>query len=206
MLRKKLIAEGVIVLQLITSLIGISASHAEAPSAEFNLLSSVITLRGEALSQKSLQQRLKNDIQNYKDTAPFEGREDRMQQALVQLKIMTAEQANSLRTGIDSDVQSKIGENTHLSQQENETLMDRSLQTALSNMQGAQFSACDNLEMGTTVLIVGAGVSSLLGWIYYAADHGGQKSAFGSSTAVIISVSVLTTAVIARIFEGSNCN
>ena len=152
---KRLVAEGLIILQLTTSFIGISFASADDVSAESTLLSNAIALKAQGISQESKQQELQAEIQDYQQTAPVAGREDRMEQALVQLKIMTADQASTFRAEADSIVATGgDGE---------ADLLNQSIQNALTNSQGAQYSTCEKTTTADVSLAVAGGVLLGLG-------------------------------------------
>jgi hypothetical protein len=90
-------------LSLIVSQLGFtSAALADVPAspAERALLQNVLTLKGLDLSHEELQRQISGAVKQYDDTAPTEGRTDRLQTALVDLELMTAQQASTFTAGV----------------------------------------------------------------------------------------------------------
>jgi hypothetical protein len=112
---------------LISSLFS-NYSFAGGSSAEVTLLSNAIAIGGEGLSQTETQTLLAQAVHTYEETAPADGRADRLQNALSELNVMTPEQARDFRSSTDTS---------------------ESLQSVLSNMPGAQFSGyCKSMYEG----------------------------------------------------------
>src|SRR6185437_16619576 len=66
-----------------------------AHSAEWSLLVSANALSGEKIGEDERETELKNIVQEYENTAPQDGRQGRMEQALVDLHVVTPEQAHA---------------------------------------------------------------------------------------------------------------
>jgi hypothetical protein len=105
------------------------ASAATSQTAEVVLLSNAIAIAAEGKPQDQVQQQLASIAQEYTQNSPSEGREDRLQDALVQLNVMTVKQAQDFRSTIDT-----------AAQQNSDALLDQSIQTVLASLPGAQFS------------------------------------------------------------------
>ncbi|HUP55866.1 MAG TPA: hypothetical protein VM598_00325 [Bdellovibrionota bacterium] len=76
------------------------SARADVPAtgAERELLETVLTLKGLALSERELATRLPRVIERYKRVAPADGREARLQAALVELGVLTPQQARKFAT------------------------------------------------------------------------------------------------------------
>lgn len=155
---KKSIAQTVIALQLIANVATIFSAKAEDQvSPEENLLVQVLSLQGESLSPSDLQKQLIVDAQDYEKQAPSEGRIERTQHALVDMRLYTPAQASALFEEVSKIPSSSIDANAYA----------KSLvKVAQSHPMGAQFSGCsikgDLAYFGAGALAVGA-ITAIVG-------------------------------------------
>lgn len=163
MMFKKAVSICTIATQL-SFVVGISAASADtgvASTAESNLVTTVLTLKGMGLSDKDLQAQLTGALQNYNSTAPKDGRADRLQTALVDLNILTAQQATSFAQGADQ-IEKSLGQTSVSSTAQAEQALAAQLNLFMRiNPVGAQFSAC-TAGIITTVAGVAAVVTGLI--------------------------------------------
>jgi hypothetical protein len=100
------------------------------PTAEERLVTQVIAMKGENLSPTQAQQKLVDAYTAYDQEAPVDGRVERIETALTDLKLVSPSQLSS----IDAQLETSVGN----SQQ---TFVNKVV--ALSeNLQGAEFSGC----------------------------------------------------------------
>ena len=142
-------------LLLISSLLSSVPSFAETPSPETTFLTQVIASSGENLSSSELQSRMQSVTKTYLESAPANGREDRLQTALVELRVMTPDQALSFRSAMSAN----------LREQMDSAAVYGAVQRVLANMPGAQFSSyCEtNLLAAGLVAVVGEGMFAYVG-------------------------------------------
>lgn len=168
----------------------------QAPAAtpvqtpEITLLTSVIGLQGMALPQADLQNKLNAAYTQYSTTAPLEGRQNRLQSALVTMHISTPEQAQAFTTGLQASVQ-RVATANLTSADQAKTLMTAELQTlAKISPAGAQFSGCDVgmvLGIGGMAVMAGGLVSILVvhGFQSFTSDWTSDTVLVGFGTALI---------------------
>lgn len=98
---------------------------------EETLIQEAIVLQGSHLPQNELQNQLTAAISDYEAKAPVENREQRLEQAIVAMNMMTPQQAANLTQQVSAD----LGKNA--------ATPDLELQNPLmTSASGAQFSAC----------------------------------------------------------------
>src|ERR1700722_1369480 len=71
------------------------SASADVRTPEAQLLKRAIAIQGQALGATEAQTEMKNIVDAYMATAPVDGQNERMEQALVDLKMYTANQAHS---------------------------------------------------------------------------------------------------------------
>jgi hypothetical protein len=160
---KKIISYMLITTQMgVTSMAFASAATSQAPTAtpEFQLLSSVIALQGQKLTQQQARVQLSADVNHYTGTAPTEGQQLRFQQALVDLGVYTSQQASSFVTSASAQAL-KLGAAQPGDKVSTQVASDL-YQIASLHPTGAQFSACDEDANGWGWAGVGVGGTGLL--------------------------------------------
>jgi hypothetical protein len=169
---KKTLSLALIVSQAVTA-VAAYASPTEQNTPEMKLISSMIALSGQSLSQAQLESRLSAELKQYDQSAPEEGRDERTEQALVKLGVYTPEQAHVF------EVQSKGA------------LASPEKLASLPQPMGAQFSECQQA--------IGVGALAGLGIIAGAENMTGNGWFIdGASTVVAVS----SVFVLAAVFLG----
>src|SRR5579885_1756082 len=163
MLFKKAVSICTIATQL-SFVLSISAASADTgvpSSPESNLVSPVLTLKGLGLSDKDLQAQLSGALKNYNTTAPKDGRAERLQTALVDLNILTVQQARDFAQGADQ-IEKSLDQTTVANTDQAQKALQSQLALFMKiNPVGAQFSAC-TAGIITTVAGVAAVVTGLV--------------------------------------------
>lgn len=162
MFMKRQIAQSLIALQVVTSMLGfvVHADESVPPTAEEILLSQAYSIEATAQNKEDVQAQLTYSIQNYLDTAPTDGRETRLVDAMVQMKLATAADAANMMQAAEAS-ESKLTSEHFASDQEASAAVTSEVQQLLANSpaQGAQFSRCDFSPIGYGFLV--AGISGL---------------------------------------------
>jgi hypothetical protein len=148
--RNRVVALGLIAFQL-SSFCFADARGAPTVTPEVQLLITVAAEAGMPLSATERQARISQEIAAYNNIAPTDGREDRFVNALVETRMMAPAQAQTLRENADTTTQAQV--------------LNSSIQTVLSNLNGAQFSGCKRdaglAVGGVLIALVGAGVGMI---------------------------------------------
>jgi hypothetical protein len=152
MIFRKSVCAAMIVSQLGLFAPAFAASTTDAPlvSPEATLIQSVMALQGAGLPKDLLQAQYSGAIAAYTATAPAENRDQRMETALIDMKIVTAQQMTALSEQVNAD----------LSAQSNASLSAAS-QAELQNLlmappAGAQYSFCQTATLVFAGTWVGA--------------------------------------------------
>jgi len=146
---------------------GISAAQADPTvSAEHSLVRNVLMLKSLALSDQDMKRQLESTIERYDAEAPAQGRTERLQEALVDLGMLTSQQARSYTSGVvaaDAAIAAQQIPNAQAHQRALEAQLEL---FARINPVGAQFSMC---TAGTIVTI--GGVAALITGLYLATNN-----------------------------------
>jgi hypothetical protein len=144
-------------------------AHAGAPGAraERELLETVLTLKGLALSENELARQLPQAVDRYLRSAAPEGREERLQVALVELGVLTRQQARRFAAeskAAQERLATRDSGATPEARQQAAVQAQIEVLSALS-LNGAQFagSSTAGCALGTVSLLAGIG---LLIWGY----------------------------------------
>jgi hypothetical protein len=159
--RNRVVALGLIAFQL-SSFCFADARGAPTVTPEVQLLITVAAEAGMPLSATERQARISQEIAAYNNIAPTDGREDRFVNALVETRMMAPAQAQTLRENADTTTQAQLALNPNSNA---EQVLNSSIQTVLSNLNGAQFSGCKRdaglAVGGVLIALVGAGVGMI---------------------------------------------
>jgi hypothetical protein len=168
---KKYIARLLIVSQLALA-VPAPQSFAASPSEftpESTMLANVMALQGSGASDQINGAEMIDIVTQYMNTSKDDGREQRLQDALVQLSIFTPDQAKTF-VGASHDAENAINTNSFDSKEEMRNALVAEVDK-ISNLNpaGAQFSlrAC---APGGAILT--AGIASLIGGIVYSGHDG----------------------------------
>jgi len=177
LLKTKLISSLLIASTLFAQL---SALASDTPTPEVNLLENVIALQGQKLSNDQFQSTLQPLVQNYLAIAPEDGRQDRLEQAMVTLGIYTPAQASELRTETEDAARTVLSDSSLSPSQRNTLLNKEIMQVASVHAGGAEFSACTWAAVGLfggfgagAAILDGQNVNSSraqTGWVVMAVD------------------------------------
>jgi hypothetical protein len=204
---KKLVAEAVIALQLVTSIVGFTVSRADGPTAEEILLHQIYKIEGDSVNQKEAQKQILPLIQAYENT-PQDGRTERMADALVQMNLYSQADTQSLLSDI-SVSSNRLAVQSPQSQQEASTALGNELNSIFAKhpASGAAFSGCSSGYKITAGVLIGGGFLSMMGDIVYGHQLAHGSGAWDTSAPVIYgSVVAVGVGVIMAIIAGnSNC-
>lgn len=141
-------------LSLCLALFSAASAQAALNSPEATLLTQATIVAGQKHSDAERQKLVEKMITNYDETAPQEGREDRMVSALQEMNIMTAARAEEFRAQLDQSMNAQVAANKGAS----EALKGAMLSLRNSN-NGAQYSSCGT-QWALTALTTAAAVGS----------------------------------------------
>jgi hypothetical protein len=144
-------------LTLVTGVSGAQAAD-RSLSAELSLLETVLTLRGLGLQEQELNRQIGATLERYNRTAPAEGREERLQAALVEMQVLTPQQARGFGAEARAAQARLAGVDASVDRQTAALRAQVELLSRIS-LNGAQFSSC-GLGAG---LIIGGVVSAFVG-------------------------------------------
>ena len=161
-----------VALTMISTMIGTSmpvlhanAAGAPAQTPEMTLLIESLMISGKKMSNRELKAELGEAMVNYNQTAPAEGREERLADALVQTGIMTPDRAEAFRQSIQDAVASELAQNKGNPQ----AAISQALVSALGRTEGAQFSNCALNGIATVLLTAGL-VGSIIAYDHMTKD------------------------------------
>jgi hypothetical protein len=131
-----------------------SGASEAAQSPEATLLENVVALKGSNLSDEEFQKQLTTIVSDYTNTAPMAGQQERLKDALVDLRIYTPAQAEAFEKQVQ-DVQDQISSAHPTSVEQTTTLLNQEI-TQLAQLQapGAQFSMCAGRAVAIAAPIV----------------------------------------------------
>jgi len=160
--RNRAVALGLIAFQL-SSFCFADVPAASAVTPEAQLLITVAAEAGMPLTATERQARISQEIAEYDNTAPADGREDRFVNALVETRMMAPAQAQTFRENTDTMTQAQLALNPNAN---TEQFLSSSIQAALSNLNGAQFAGGCKRDAGlavggVAVALVGAAVGMI---------------------------------------------
>jgi hypothetical protein len=137
----KFISIALVISQLFFATAG-NCAPATTTTPEATLLTRVIALRGENLSQDQWKQESTAAFKEYNSTAQSEGRNDRLEKAFVSLGVYTPAQAALLMSQVQA-AQNRIATLNSSTQLDTQQAIQTELGQVLRTMpQGAQFSGC----------------------------------------------------------------
>jgi len=181
MIFRKSICAAMIISQLGLFAPAFAASTADAPviSPEATLIQSVMALQGAGLSKDLLQAQYSGAIAAYTATAPAENRDQRMETALVDMKIMTTQQMTALSQQVNTD----LGAQSTTSNSNLSAASQAELQNLLmAPPAGAQYSFCQT----ATVVFAGTWVGAMSLAIAGKIDNDNQAMYKTAITLIII--------------------
>jgi hypothetical protein len=120
-----------------------------APSPESTLMQTLLTLKGLDLSKQEMQLEMSKVVANYDQAAPVDGRSDRLQTALVDLEIMTVQQAKAF-VGRANQAEATV-ETAPTAEAKAQALQDQLTLFGRINPVGAQFSAACTVGLVATL-------------------------------------------------------
>jgi hypothetical protein len=157
---KKIIASVVIVTQMSLSFAALTAMADDSQTAtvtpEMNLVQNTLTIMGQRQSPQERQTELAQAVSDYKKAAQPDGQMDRMEQALVALKVYEPAQAHQLTT------QAQAYASSSGPKSQDAVAKEISLLASL-NPAGAQFEGCD---MGQSEMLAG-GIAAFIGLVVW---------------------------------------
>jgi len=158
---KKIIASVVIVTQMSFSFVAVGAAMADDSQTttitpEMNLVQNTLTIIGQSHSPQERQTELAQAVSDYNKTAQTAGQMDRMEQALVTLKVYEPAQAHQLTSQAQSYVSSS-------GQKSQDAVAKEISLLASQNPAGAQFAGCD---LGSIEMFAG-GLSTFAGLVVW---------------------------------------
>jgi hypothetical protein len=137
---------------------GMAATAGTAASPEFKMISRAVALGGKDLSSNTTQADLKNIIAEYQATAPTAGREERLEQSLIDLRIYQPEQAKSFIEKAEAEA-AKAGSSADLSTESSSDAMSMAMQDLTKlHPAGAEFSSSDDGAVWGTIFVVSLAV------------------------------------------------
>lgn len=143
-------------------------------SAEETLLIKAFELQGEGLSTADLLNAINASLSDYFAHASPDGQQERLEQALIDLRVYTPEQARFLI----GDAQAGFDRLTAQASSENRSTLQSSVTTEIGRLvavhpTGAQFSGCTALNTAAIVTFVGGAATLITGAILTGTGHGG---------------------------------
>jgi hypothetical protein len=159
---------------------------------EVQLLTTVAADAGMQLTATERKARISQEIVEYDNTAPTDGREDRLVNALVETRMMAPAQAQTFRNTADTAIQAQLTLNPQATA---EQFLNSSIQAVLSNLNGAQFSGCERdagLALGgLAIALTGAAVGMIkscsIQTVTFDDSEGMSAGSAGSSPAPVTS-------------------
>jgi hypothetical protein len=136
-----------------------AATQSNTASPERALVESVLTFKALDLSQKDLNQQLEGTLKSYDQTAPAQGRDERLQAAFVDLRLMTPQQAETFTAGVRQAESNLASQQLPTPEAHSQALQAQLALFAKLNPVGAQFSAC---TVGWSLSVAGA-VAAIVG-------------------------------------------
>jgi len=136
----------------------------ETGSPEGSLVRTVLLLKSLDLSTKDLQKQMEAALKRYDSQAPAEGRTERLEAALVDLGILTPQQARSYTSGTRAADAALAAQQLPTPEAQGRALREQLDLFARINPVGAQFSSCTagyiSVVGGIIAVMVGVGVAS----------------------------------------------
>lgn len=133
-------------------------------SPEMTLLEGVFAMQGQNLAGPEKSNQISKLLNSYTASAPADGRQDRMQQALVQLGVYTPAQAQSFMNAATSAEGAVRVTQATAADQTRQALSKEMVQLAQLHPTGAEFSAC-NLETAGVVTLAAGAATALAGLV-----------------------------------------
>jgi hypothetical protein len=169
---RRYVSRGISTMLIFTNILGISSGAfadssgaSSSPTAEMTLLTNVFAASGTRLAKNQLNPLIQTAIQNYDQTAPLEGRDQRLAQAAVDMGLYTPTQAQEALSSLNSSP------NTQSVTSGTSGQVSAEIQALLAKQpQGAQFSSCAFAQAGAVTIplaAVGALVTGIMGLVYY---------------------------------------
>ena len=119
-----------------------AADRANEVTAERQLVETVLTLKGLGLSDKDMHQQLEGTLKAYDQKAPQDGRDARLEQAFVDMRILSPQQAQTFVDGTRAAEANMAAHSLPTPEAHARALQSQLELFARINPVGAQFSAC----------------------------------------------------------------
>lgn len=134
-------------------------AHADS-SEEVNLLSTIIGISGQDLKPTEAEEQIEEAVRYYDQASPADGREQRIGQAFVDLKIMTPSQWDLMNSSLNEEIaEAKASKDANST-----NAVIYAIGENLQNLHGAQFSACpsgNKTAFAAAAVLAAAGIGSL---------------------------------------------
>lgn len=167
-------------------------------SPEVTLLQNVIALRGSNLRTADIQQKMTDEVSAYVNSAPQEGQQERMEQALVALGVYTPAQAETFTQEVQ-DAETRVEATNPASVQQFSNLMNQEV-AQLINLRpnGAQFTLCsDGINITPLIgMVITGGVTTYF-TVKAIQDKRDAPNSVGSDSliATVFGIALLMTSV-----------
>ena len=189
---------------LISTQLAMAAPPTESDTSvtpEVQLLESVIALQGSKLPSDQLQEMMRASLSDYLASAPADGRDARLESALVSLGIYTPSQAQKFDSEVQTATSNMTSSHFASSQQEQEALQKQLMNIANAS-NGAQFSACGIAAGGVAV---GLGAMITAGVMVYFTPIGNTNSPLPENIAygglAVIGAAFVTMIIVGGVME-----
>src|SRR5262249_52679500 len=139
---KKSISLCLIASQLAMGAPAFAGDRANEVTAERQLVETVLTLKGLGLSDKDMHLQLEATLKAYDQKAPQDQRDSRLQQAFVDMRILSPQQAKTFIDGTRTAEANMAAQNLPTPEAHARALQAQLELFARINPVGAQFSAC----------------------------------------------------------------